>query len=646
MKPVNSNDQPFLVNCWGAFRGSGFLIKKKIGDTLIGVTVFCAVVTPLSAANQPNSSDLKIDGLDNRAEVYVDRFFRPNQGLKLLKVGSLRAEALAHYSLALAYEKKKDFDGALKEYREVLHLSPANVELAKRVAYLQATGGRLKEARAVLEKSLQDNPETAAVYLYFSEYLLIYHADSAADRKKAMLLTEEAVKKFPDEAATYDHLIRLYLSSRQTEKAKKTIDQVLKRDSSDPYFWLKIANIAQRVWPMNTSAGLKPVLLNGIYQKVLDHSDGEAATQEAVAGFYHASHQAQKARELYEKIILEHPEKLAVRKKLASVYQVLGQQEKVIETLRSVIQIDPRDAQTNRLLAEVYRQREDPVNAAHYLQQALKISKGSESEYMDLAQLLLSARRPEEAVPVLERAAYYYPEEPFVAFLLAVSRSRAKQYEASLPAFEQAIRLAKEARPGLLNEQFYFQYGAAAERAGNLDQAAGMFRKSMELLAKSGAPDEESKGFTAQVYNYLGYMWLENDMHIDEAGELIKTAFNLAPDSGAIRDSLGWFHFKKKRFEEARLELNKAMEMMEEPDPTVFDHLAQTYFQLGMKDEALQHMRKALDLDSTNRKFVDRLRKFENEEPPVPRPLPKPSVPGKKNTAPQKAAKPPEKKAA
>jgi len=566
--------------------------------------------------------------------------------LNLLKDGRLRGEALAHYSRAVAFEAKKDIDGALGEYRKVLQLMPDNVQLAQKAANLLASGGMKKEAREVLEKSLELNPDSFRAFLYFSDYLLTYHAESPSDSERAVALAEEALDKFPDEAAVYDHLTRMYLIGRQASKAKVAIERALKRSSHDPIFWLKIATIAQRVWPLNTSEGQEPVLLNGIYQKALDHSVNRVSIQEAVAGFYHSSHQPEKARDLYEKIIAEHPDQLQVRKKLASVYQVLDQQDKMIETLRTVIQIDPRDAKTNRDLAEIYRKREDPDNAAHYLQQALKISKGSESEYLYLARLLHAARRPEDAVPVLERAAFYYPEEPEITFLLAVSRSRAKQYEAALTAFERTIQLGKEVQPGRLNEQFYFQYGAAAERAGHLDQAAELFRKSMELLAKSGAEDAETKAFTAQVYNYLGYMWLENDMHVDEAGELIKTAFNLTPDSGAIRDSLGWFYFKKRQFEEARRELTTAMSMMEEPDPVVFDHLAQTYFQLGMKTEALDHMRKALELDSTNREFIERLKKFETEEPPISRPLPKTPPAEKKDKPAPKSAVPAGKKAA
>ena len=175
---------------------------------------------------------------------------------------------------------------------------PGNVQLAQTVAYLLASGGWKKEAREVFGKALELNPEDSQAYLNFSDYLLTYHAENDPDRERAVALAEEALGKFPDEAAVYDHLIRIYLIGRQTNKAKAAIEGALKRSSPNPQFWLKIARIAQRVWPLNTSEGQEPVLLNGIYQKVLDHSNNQVSIQEAVAGFYHSSHQPEKARDL------------------------------------------------------------------------------------------------------------------------------------------------------------------------------------------------------------------------------------------------------------------------------------------------------------------------------------------------------------
>ena len=87
--------------------------------------------------------------------------------------------------------------------------------------------------------------------------------------------------------------------------------------------------------------------------------------------------------------------------------------------------------------------------------------------------------------------------------------------------------------PGGLNHQIYFQYGAAVERSGDIDKAAQLFQKSLERIPEDDRQDE----FRATVLNYLGYMWIENDKNIDVAGELVKKAAKLNPDSGAIADS-------------------------------------------------------------------------------------------------------------
>ncbi|MEM6916005.1 MAG: tetratricopeptide repeat protein, partial [Verrucomicrobiota bacterium] len=160
----------------------------------------------------------------------------------------------------------------------------------------------------------------------------------------------------------------------------------------------------------------------------------------------------------------------------------------------------------------------------------------------------------------------------------------------------------------------FFRYAAAHERSGEFDKAEELFRKTIEMIAKK-APEEQNQQFTATVYNYLGYMWLENDMNLDEAGELIKTAVDLDPESGAIADSLGWYFFKKSRFEDAKVELLRAEQLIEEPDPVIFDHIAQTFFMLGEREEALEYMRRAVEMDPENEEFTDHLKSY--EESPV-----------------------------
>ena len=102
-------------------------------------------------------------------------------------------------------------------------------------------------------------------------------------------------------------------------------------------------------------------------------------------------------------------------------------------------------------------------------------------------------------------------------------------------------------------------------------------------------------------------------MKLDEAGELIKTALDLDPESGAIADSLGWFYFKKGNYEEAKKELLRSEELVEEPDAVIFDHIGQVFYQLGDKAKAIEYMEKAVKLDPEKGEFSKRLEEYRKE---------------------------------
>ena len=104
-------------------------------------------------------------------------------------------------------------------------------------------------------------------------------------------------------------------------------------------------------------------------------------------------------------------------------------------------------------------------------------------------------------------------------------------------------------------------------------------------------------------------MWVENDMKIDEGGELIKTAAELDPESGAIADSLGWFYFKKGDFEKARDELLRAETLIEEQDAVIFDHIGQVFYQLGDAEKAIEYLEKAVTLEPEKTEYSDRLQR-------------------------------------
>ena len=97
------------------------------------------------------------------------------------------------------------------------------------------------------------------------------------------------------------------------------------------------------------------------------------------------------------------------------------------------------------------------------------------------------------------------------------------------------------------------------------------------------------------VLNYLGYSWLDQNINVPQAFDLIKKALKLKPNDGYIIDSLGWGYYIQKDYDQAVKQLNKAVELHPE-DPTLNDHLGDVYWRLGRKLEAKFQWNQALTL--------------------------------------------------
>jgi tetratricopeptide (TPR) repeat protein len=140
--------------------------------------------------------------------------------------------------------------------------------------------------------------------------------------------------------------------------------------------------------------------------------------------------------------------------------------------------------------------------------------------------------------------------------------------------------------------------------------------------------------------NYLGYMWLERDQHLDRAEVLIRKANELVQDNAAFVDSLGWLFFKQGKFAEALPELlrSEALLRQEQPEPEpgdaeIFDHIAQTYDKLGQRDKALEYWKHALDVKPE----LDAIRERAERELGLAKPKPaNPPVPEEEKPAPAK----------
>lgn len=89
----------------------------------------------------------------------------------------------------------------------------------------------------------------------------------------------------------------------------------------------------------------------------------------------------------------------------------------------------------------------------------------------------------------------------------------------------------------------------------------------------------------ARAYNNLAYLLAERRQSLDEALALARRANELAADTAAIQDTLGWIHCQRGQYREAVGLLSKAAERSPN-DATIQYHLGMAYYRLGRAQDA------------------------------------------------------------
>lgn len=98
------------------------------------------------------------------------------------------------------------------------------------------------------------------------------------------------------------------------------------------------------------------------------------------------------------------------------------------------------------------------------------------------------------------------------------------------------------------------------------------------------------------ISNDLSYAWIDRGVRLDEAEKLIRFSLGRIPRQAAYLDTYGWLLYKKGEFEGAATWLSRANRVRGGDDPVIFDHLGDTYWRLGRKDDAVAQWRIAVDL--------------------------------------------------
>jgi tetratricopeptide (TPR) repeat protein len=532
--------------------------------------------------------------------------------LTLRSDGVHKADALAHFVQGVDYEENGEMDKALEAYRQVLNVDPGEVELAIRVAALLVREDEYPDAIDVLKDAVKARPNAPEPYLSLS----FIYAKYLRKIDQAIAFANKAIALDPQSIDGYERLFEIEIASGDEKRALAALDRAAKVPSATPSFWIRLGRLYSSIFlkPDAHPSPEQTARLNEIYKTAAMKGQDDTAVLKEAGDYFASTEQIKEALPLYLRVLELKPDDANVREKLATAFVLTNQRSRAVETLDTIIKEHPEKYQPYELLAQLHDDEarslartnqleaanaEFKKAAANY-EQSLLINPNHPTTYLRLAELFLAPlKQGDRAVALLKEARRLYPDAPEFAYYLAIALRESNKAKEAIITFEEALNEAQNTNAELLTARFYLDYGAAAEQAGLYDKAAELFRKAIAMDPANAA----------EPYNYLGYMWAEQNTHLEEAEDAIKRALQLDPGNGAYLDSMAWVQYRQGKFEQALENVNRAVQNLAREDPVVFDHLGDIYLKLNRTPQAIEAWQKARTLDPSNKEVAAKIDK-------------------------------------
>ncbi|HEX3322643.1 MAG TPA: tetratricopeptide repeat protein [Terriglobales bacterium] len=568
-----------------------------------------------------------------------------------------KAAAYYHYTLAHMYEEQVAVYGrsdlankAIEEYRAAIDADPTSEYLTSGLAELYAKTGRIRDAVLEAQDIIKRDPGNLEARKLLGRIYLRSLGDMQAGSgsqsvlKLAIEQYEQIIKIEPD--SVDDHLLlgRLYRLNNDLTKAEAEFKTAVKLDPNSEeavttlaYLYneegdsLRATEVLSSIPDASRSAKLYSAL-GYTYEQQKKYKEAITAYRRAIeldrdnldairglAQNLLNDGQTEAALEQYKVIADANPEDAQTYLRIAEIYRKTGRFDEALDSLKKAQSMVQDSVEVPYNIAAVYQAQGHYDEAAQVLQDLLKKTEKAEGNY--------TAGEKSNRAVFLERLGTIQRDAGNTTGAIETFRKMtALGDENAVRGYQQIIDTYREAK------QWQQATAVAKEAVQKLPNDRGLKMVLASQLADMGDPDKalkEVRGMLKgnnedrEVYITLAQMntrlrrW-------NDAEEALKKAEDLSTkpdDKEYVLFLRASSYERQKRYDDAEAEFRKVL--ASDPQNTMtLNYLGYMLADRGIKlDEALQLIKKALELDPSNGAYLDsagwayfRLGKYEQAE--------------------------------
>lgn len=476
------------------------------------------------------------------------------------------------FELAQIYREKKKYSEALFFAEGAALGDPTNVWYRLFYADLLVDARKLPEAEKQFQSLYRDYPNRLEFGYNYAGTLLMN-----GKTQEAIKVYDEIEKKTGITEELIQEKQRLYLRMGNVEKAAGEIEKLIQQQPQEMRYYSMLTDLYQ---------------VNEMPEKALETIQRMQAIDPesphvylALAEYYRKNNQKEKSFEQL-KLAFGSPEMDAdIKVRIISSYlPVIDGNPEMLEQGTQLSRILSETHPGNAMALAIYG---DFLSMNQQFEEAQKQYIASldidNKNFTVWQQLFICQSQTSDFAGMLkysEEALTLYPDQAIVYYFNGLALSQSKRHADAVKSFITGSKLVVDNDDLLF--RFYSGLGDSYNELKNYSASDENYEKALKIY-----PDEPF------VLNNYSYYLSERGENLDRAEAMSKRSNEIRPNQSSFEDTYAWILYKKGKYEDAKVWLQKALDNGGNTSGTILEHMGDVLFKLGNTAGAVEYWEKA-----------------------------------------------------
>jgi len=497
---------------------------------------------------------------------------------------AMRRQFDYYFFEGIRQKDNQQYDQAIETFRMCVAIDSLDAGAQSEMGILYAVIGFNDEAVQRMETAVRIDPSN----WWYNIRLISMYSD-LKNWKRAIEITRNLQKAYPNKEAVYTMLATFYKETKEYEKAIEAYDKLeslTNIDESTSFEKFQLYSLLNK-----TQKGIAEI------DKLVSKYPAESRYKVLQGDICMQQKMPDKAFEIYQKVLKDDPENPYVYVSLSEYYKSVNQPDKALKSIVSALKSDQMEVETKvnvlgqyveklvhdstklveteslfKLLVDRYPLEEQvhgyyavflqyqkrPVEALSELETMININPKNDQTWIKIIQQNITDKNFKQLMTTTARAIENLPKLPAWYFYRGIAQYQLNDYNGALGTYKKGLPLINNDQADLKSD-FYAQIADIYYKLEKKDSAFVNYQASLAANPKN----------IMVMNNYAYYLSLEKS-NLKKAEQMSARTVELEPKNSTYLDTYAWILYQEGNYSLAKFYIERAMDnLTKEEEPGV-----------------------------------------------------------------------------